>query len=1050
MGHSAASRALLPSPERIMPTDRSNDVTKAIPAGPAGSLPPGFELGPYRIKSVIAAGGFGITYLGEHVSLGKQVAIKEHFPREFAQRDGVTVRPTASDADVYKWGLSRFLEEARSLARFRHSAIVNVENILEANGTAYMVLAYEDGRDMGRWLQRIGRPPTQEEMDSIAIPLLEALELVHGEGLLHRDIAPDNVIIRRNISPVLIDFGSARSAVGVKTRTMFATVKKGYSPPEQYVEDLKGQGPWTDIYALAATFYRSVTGQTPQESTDRMLDDQLRPAIHLAPPGYRPEFLSAIDAALRVRPKDRPQSVGAWRQMLLAVGAPPTQLAPKPLAAAVETHIEPRANASPLPAAPIAPPQVVAAPRPARRSGWLGLIAASIVLGAAVGGGAWWWTNHGSPERVAERELAAIVTTLDPEPYEKLAEKHKGTRAADAARAKAVEIRRSNRHATAARLYETRIKSSTNEAEIERFITEHGDAPSVTDARTRLAEVRKQKQLQAETERQRRVRFEAAAAEWSRIKASIDETEIERFIANYSDTPAAADARARLASLRADIEREWRRLESSQDIAGLEQFIAKYPSSRWRSSAETQLAALKRQRQVALDGEARRNAAATEWARLRRSSDEAALERFIAAYPELALALEARNRLLEVRRLKSTAAAEWERLKTSSDPGHIERFIDAYKDLPIAEEARTRLAAIRKEAEQSPNAALDDEAWQRAIDDNTIGGFKAYLKDYPRGRHVGNANEQIEARERSGRVIKTFTGHTRTVLAVAFLPDGRRAVSAGQDNLMKLWDLSQSRESRILKGHRSLIRGLAVSPDGKLAATGSTDSTIKIWNLETGQEVRTLRGHTDAVRSVAFSRDGRLLLSGSNDGTVRLWDIASGQLVRSHTGHNGGVEGLAFLARDTAFASAGHDQTVRIWSLADGRLTRTLAGHSASVEPLAAAADFTTNALATTFVTGGHDGLALIWSSADSRPRHTLKGHEGSIWAVAITRDGRLALTAGNDLTIRLWDAATGKELKVFRGHSGPVLAVAFSPDGRFMITGSQDNTVKLWDLTGL
>ncbi|KAB2849879.1 MAG: protein kinase [Hyphomicrobiaceae bacterium] len=1031
-----------------MPTDRSEDVTEAMPSQPAGSLPPGYELGPYRIASVIAAGGFGITYLGEHVSLGKQVAIKEHFPREFAQRDGITVRPTSSEADIYKWGLSRFLEEARALARFRHSAIVNVENILEANGTAYMVLAYEDGRDMGRWLQRIGRRPTQEELDKLAVPLLEALELVHGEGLLHRDIAPDNVIVRRNLSPVLIDFGSARSAVGTKTRTMFATVKKGYSPPEQYVEDMRGQGPWTDIYALAATFYRAVTGQTPQESTDRMLDDQLKPALHAAQSGYRPEFLAAIDDALQVRPKDRPQSVAQWRQMLLAVGTPPTQLTPKPVAGAAETRLEPRTPppASPQPLA-VPPAHVAAQARPApRRSGWAGLLAAAVIVGAAAGGGAWWWANFGSPERLAERELAAVAQSTDPEAYEKLAEKYKGTRAAEQARARAVELRRSNRHATAARLYEARIKSSNDEAEIERFISEYKDAPAVADARVRLAEVRKHKLAQAETERQRQARIQAAAAEWARLKPSTDEAEIERFIAAHGDTPAAADARIRLASLRSEVEREWRRLDSSQDISAFEQFIAKYPSSRWRAPAESQLAALKRQRQVSLDSDSRRNAAASEWARLRKTTDEAALERFIAAYPELALAFDARNRLLEIRRFKSAAAAEWERLKSATEPDAIERFIETYKDLPIAEVARTRLAALRKEAEErQKNAAPDDESWRTALDDNTIGGFKAYLKDYPKGLHTREAQERIEARERAGRIIKTFTGHTRTVLAVAFLPDGKRFVSSSQDNLMKLWEVSHSRESRIFKGHRSLIRGLAVSPDGKLAATGSTDSTIKIWNLETGQEIRTLRGHTDAVRSVAFSRDGRLLLSGSNDGTAKLWDVASGQLVRSYAGHNGAVEGAAFLSDNTAFVSAGHDQTVRIWSLADGKILRTLTGHLASVEPIAAS-----RVNPSVVISGSHDATAIIWNSLESKPRHVLKGHDGAIWGVAVNRDGSLALTAGNDLTIRLWDVSRSKELKVFRGHTGPVLAVAFSPDGRFMVTGSQDNTVKLWDLTGL
>ncbi|KAB2847718.1 MAG: serine/threonine protein kinase, partial [Hyphomicrobiaceae bacterium] len=287
-----------------------------------GILPAGFKLERYRIVKQLAAGGFGITYLAEHSGLGKQYAIKEHFPREYASRDGTSVRPNTADKSIYKWALERFAEEAKKLARFKHPAIVSVADVFEANGTAYMVMEFEPGTSMSRWLEGLGRPPTQAELDKIAIALLDALEVMHGANFLHRDIAPDNIMIRPDGSPCLIDFGAARQSVGQQSKTLTAIIKAGYSPAEQYdTEGTQRQGPWSDIYALAATLYRAVTGARPPEAPGRLLEDGMRPALERAAPGYRREFLEAIDAALALAPKARPRSVTEWRGRLLA-GAP--------------------------------------------------------------------------------------------------------------------------------------------------------------------------------------------------------------------------------------------------------------------------------------------------------------------------------------------------------------------------------------------------------------------------------------------------------------------------------------------------------------------------------------------------------------------------------------------------------------------------------------------------------------------------------------------------------------------------------------------------------
>ena len=278
--------------------------------------------GIYRIERVIGSGGFGITYEAEDIKLRTRVALKEYYPSDFGDRDAtMSVRPKSErHRKTFEWGRSSFLEEAQTLARFRHPSIVRVTRIFEALSTAYMVMDLETGQSLEAWLTGLGRPPRQEELDRIVAPLLDALDVMHAQNFLHRDIAPDNIIVRADGSPVLLDFGAARRAVAEMSRTLTGIVKAGYSPHEQYATDSRLQGPWSDLYALGATLYRSVTGQPPEEATLRMTDDRMRPAAQAATGAYRPGFLSAIDTCLKIKPTERPQSVARLRPMLLGVG----------------------------------------------------------------------------------------------------------------------------------------------------------------------------------------------------------------------------------------------------------------------------------------------------------------------------------------------------------------------------------------------------------------------------------------------------------------------------------------------------------------------------------------------------------------------------------------------------------------------------------------------------------------------------------------------------------------------------------------------------------
>ena len=292
----------------------------------SNALPAKFCIHEYEIDNVLGTGGFGITYLATDRRLDAQVAIKEYFPASLAMRrlDKCSVSPADAGKGIYDWGLEKFLKEAETLASLQHSHIVGVKRLLRANGTAYMVLDFINGPNLKEWLARLGRRPSQEELDFMVGRIVGALEVVHTRELLHRDISPRNIMLTKEGIPILIDFGAARQIVCERSQTFAALLTPGYAPFEQYVAAGHSQGPWTDIYALSATIYEAITGKAPPEAPDRALSDTCVPAVDLGNGIYRRRFLEALDWGLRPMPKDRPQTVREWKPKLLDLQSAPT------------------------------------------------------------------------------------------------------------------------------------------------------------------------------------------------------------------------------------------------------------------------------------------------------------------------------------------------------------------------------------------------------------------------------------------------------------------------------------------------------------------------------------------------------------------------------------------------------------------------------------------------------------------------------------------------------------------------------------------------------
>jgi WD40 repeat protein len=304
------------------------------------------------------------------------------------------------------------------------------------------------------------------------------------------------------------------------------------------------------------------------------------------------------------------------------------------------------------------------------------------------------------------------------------------------------------------------------------------------------------------------------------------------------------------------------------------------------------------------------------------------------------------------------------------------------------------------------------------------------------------------------RVPRTFVqaGHTGNIRSVAFSPDGRYAVSAGDDQTIRLWEVITGKEVRVFAGHAEEVRSVAFSPDGRYLLSGSNDKTIRLWEVTTGRTVRVFRGHTFLVGSVAFSPDGRYAVSGSStrwlsvarkDKVVRLWDVATGAQIKALKGHKDAVSSVAFSPDGRHVLSGSDDKTIRLWSVATGETVQVFKGHKNVVSCAAFSPDGR-------YIVSGSDDVRL-WDVTTGRTVRVFKGHADHVHSVAFSPDGQHVLSGSGDENIRLWSVATGKTVKFFLGHSEDVLSVAFSPDGQHVLSGSDDKTVRLWDIgTGM
>jgi serine/threonine protein kinase len=289
----------------------------------------GTRLGEFELVRLLGVGGFGMVYQAYDHSLHRSVAIKEYMPTALAGRTGgiaVGIR-SSLDGASYQAGLQSFVAEARLLAQFDHPSLVKVFRFWEANNTAYMVMPLYSGMTLKQARRQMRLPPPEDWLRQVLWSVLQALQLLHDSHTVHRDVSPENIFLQDSGPPVLLDLGAARRAIGDLGLKHTAVLKVNYAPIEQYadVRDM-AQGPWSDLYALAAVVHGCVANALPLPATFRVLCDRMpsMQAVAQAVPGaaYSSVFVAAIDQSLAIRPEDRPQSVQAW---VNALGLQPPQ-----------------------------------------------------------------------------------------------------------------------------------------------------------------------------------------------------------------------------------------------------------------------------------------------------------------------------------------------------------------------------------------------------------------------------------------------------------------------------------------------------------------------------------------------------------------------------------------------------------------------------------------------------------------------------------------------------------------------------------------------------
>jgi WD40 repeat protein len=977
---------------------------------PAGGPRAGAAVPGYEVLAELGRGGMGVVYKARQTSLNRVVALKMILA-------GAHASPVQLD---------RFRLEAEAAARLQHPNIVHVHETGAHDGCPYYSQEFIDGRCLSAVISEYAEPARAA---ALLEQLARATAYAHERGIVHRDLKPANVLLTKDGTPKITDFGLAKLLDDEEGRTRTGDIlgTPAYMAPEQAAGKSKEIGPAADVYALGAILYELLTGRPPFEAAATW--DLINQVIgqEPVPPSLRrgrvPRDLETI--CLKCLQKD------------------PARRYPGALALAddLRRFLEGR----PVLARPVG--RVERFRKWVRRrpalAALLGVSAAALVV-LSVGG--WVATAQLYQREQAVRKSLVRLSVANGNHY--LDDEDEYGSLVWFARALQLE-----QDAARQQVHRVRFAAVLRECPRLGQLWFHKDG--VTDV--------------AFSPDGRWV-LTASADNTARVWDS--RTGEPRF-----DAPLRHDYFVRRAAFSPDGERI---------VTASEDQTARVWDAATGQLLATQKGHIGAVRDARFSPDGRRVVTAGD-DRTARVWDAATGELIgtplphegavvsAAFHPDgrhlLTASTDAEGRLWDLKSGEAVLVARLphdgpltdacfdpagQRVATASEDGTA-RVWDADTGKPATEpllhhNVAVRCVAFSPDGRQLATAGDDQTArvWSARTGWALVAGMRHYSSVTSVAFGLDGAVLATASEDGTARVWNATTGHPLTpplthvgpVRQVCFSPDGRRLATASAT--ARVYDLEPPDPAVEPLEHGGPVRQAAFSPDGGRVLTASDDKTARLWDAQTGRELAVLRGQAGAVLTAAFSRDGRRVVTAGADGTARVWDADTFGTVATLVGHRGPVRRASFSPDGRWVVTASDDATARVWDAATGAALVTVSHRGNHVHDEVLDAAFSPDGRLV--ATASADRTARLWDAATGAPVGQVMRHERRVLRLAFSPDGRRLATASHDGTARLWDAATGQPLPVAPlQHGGPVRDVSFSPDGGRVLTGGDDNTARVW-----
>ena len=970
--HESFSQSRPVRPRSIQPADST--IVDAGSTASADTKTPDRELD-YLTLDKLGEGGMGTVHLARQVALGREVALKQIHQRSSGQQ---SVR-------------DEFLTEAVLTGKLEHPNIVPIYEMGESDGGE---LFYSMKNVKGRaWDDTIDGLSLRENL-KILIDVCDAMAFAHAEGVIHRDLKPQNIMTGGFGEVLVLDWGMAVLAAPGEDVNASAGGTPCYMAPEMINPPFL-VGPRSDVYLLGAILFRFLTGQAPHagQSAQAAMKSASQNEI-VTPDAERiqdldptSKLLSVAMQAMATAPGDRYQTVSEFQQAVREFDTHQESLTLATRAAESLTTAELSGDYMQYSEAAFGFSQALALwdgnPEAAK-----GVERARMAYALCA-------------ERKADFELG--LSLLDPSVPEQQEVIQRLTAARDERNTRKGRLRRTKQGLAAAAVLIFVIVSVAAFLinQNNHIISQERQIAQANEKMARAAHKSEENQrLQAERNHAEAVAAKLKAEEQHSIAAANLRT---------------AERNAYIADLRM-AQLDW----ENNNIDNLEQLLDRHRNRTDGQKFEWGFWNRLIHAGIHLKGHPNFIYSldfSPDGTRIVSSSIDGTAKVWDVASGQETLTLKGDKVAESFEPIWSVAfSPDGDRIVTGGGGGGAGGKVKLWN---ARTGQQTQTLRGHSKAVQCVAFSLDGKQIISS-------GFDSTLKLWDIA---------------TGKETLTLTGHTGPVSSVAISPDGTQLVSASHDTTVKVWNMVTGQETLTLKGHTDDVNSVSFAPDGRRIVTGSDDGTVKVWELTSEQKppsFKVLKGH---VNSVSFSSDGRRVTCGCTDGTIKVWNPDNVQSVITIKAHSGWIRPARFSPDGTRIASGGYDGRVRLWDASTGQETLTLRGHTANVRGMA----FSPNGK--WIVTGSYDRTVKLWDADSGQEFLTLGEHLTAVTSVSFSPDGSQVVSGSSDRTVKVWDISNGQEALTIKGkHDGPVRSVSFSPDGTRIASGGVGGIVKVWD----